>query len=58
MYYSAVDVTIECIRTRFNQKDFKVYWSIQELLLMALAGEEHEEELAKEMAVYGNTDLW
>lgn len=32
MYYAAIDVTTECIRTRFNQKDFKVYQSIQELL--------------------------
>ena len=30
MYYSAVDVTIECIQTRFNQKDFKVYQNIQD----------------------------
>ena len=57
MYYSAIDVRIQCIRTRFNQKDFKVYQSIQELLLKAVAGEDHEEELAKVMAVYGGTDL-
>ena len=25
MHYSAIDVTIECIGTRFNGKDFKVY---------------------------------
>ena len=46
-----------CIRTRFNQKDFKVYESIQELLLKAVAGKDHDEELAKVMAVYGDTDL-
>ena len=57
MYYAAIDVTTECIRTRFNQKDFKVYQSIQELLLKAVAGEDHDEKLAKVMAVYGNTDL-
>ena len=57
MYYAAIDVTTECIRTRFNQKDFKVYQSIQELLLKAVAGEDHDEELAKVMAVYGDTDL-
>ena len=56
MYFSAIDVTIECIRTRFNQKDFKVYQSIQELL-KAIAGKDHEEELTKLMAVYGDTDL-
>ena len=51
MYYAAIDVTTECIRTRFNQKDFKVYQSIQELVLKAVAGEDHDKELAKEMAV-------
>ena len=57
MYYAAIDVTTECIRTRFNQKDFKVYQSIQELLLKAVAGEDHDEELANVFAVYGDTDL-
>ena len=57
MYYAAIDVSKECIRTRFNQKDFKVYQSIQELLLKAVAGEDHDEELARLMAVYGDTDL-
>ena len=56
MYYAAIDVTTECIRTRFNQKDFKVYQSLQELLLKAVAGEDHDEELAKVMAAYGDTD--
>ena len=55
MYYAAIDVTTECIRTRFNKKDFKVYQSIQELLMKAIAGEDHDEELAKVMAVYGDT---
>ena len=57
MYYLAIDVMIECIRTRFNQKDFKVYQSIQEFLLKTVAGEDHEEQQAKVMAVYGDTDL-
>ena len=57
MYYAVIDVTTECIRNRFNQKDFKVYQSLQELLLKAVAGEDHDEELAKVMAAYGDTDL-
>ena len=57
MYYSAIDVMIECIRTRFNRKDFKVYQSIQEFILKTVAGEDHEEEQAKVMAVYGDADL-
>ena len=47
----------ECIRTRFNGKDFKVYRSIQEVLLKAAAGEDHKKEQAIMMAVYGDTDL-
>lgn len=53
MYYSAIDIKMECICTRFYQKDFKVYQSLQELLLKAVAGEDHGEELAKVTAVYG-----
>ena len=51
------DVTTECIRTRFNEKDFNFYQSIQELLLKAVPGEDHDEELAKVMAMYGDADL-
>lgn len=57
MYYSAVDVTIECIPTRFNQKAFKVYQSTQVLILRAIAGEDHGEELMKVMPVQGCRDL-
>ena len=57
VYYAAIDVMTECIRTRFNKKDFKVYQSVQELLLMAVACEDHDEELVKVIAVYGDTDL-
>ena len=46
-----------CIRTSFNQKDFKVYQNIQELLLKVVAGKYRDKELAKVMAVYGDTDL-
>ena len=49
MYYAAIDTMAECIHTRFNQKDFKVYQSIQDLLLKAVAREDHGEELAKVM---------
>lgn len=57
MYYVVIDVATECIRTRFNQKNFKVHQSTQELLLKAVAGEDHDKELAKVIAVYGDTDL-
>lgn len=57
MHYSAIDVTIECIGTRFNGKDFKVYRSIQKVLLKAVAGEDHKEDQAIMTAVYGDIDL-
>ena len=57
MYYSALDVTTECILNRFNRKDFKVYQSIQELLLKAIAGKDHAEELTKVMTVHEDADL-
>ena len=41
--FSAIGVTIECILARFNRKNVKVYQSIQELLLKAVAGKDHEE---------------
>ena len=57
MYYATIDATIVCVRTRFNQKDFKVYQSVQELLLKAVASKEYNEELVKVMFVYDDTDL-
>lgn len=59
IYYPAIDVAIEWIRTCFNQKDFKVYQSIRELLLKAVAVKNYnyKEELANVMAVYGDTNL-
>ena len=43
---------IECIRHTFNQKDFKVYQSIQELPVKAIAVKYHEEELPKIKALH------
>lgn len=49
----------ECIRARFNLKDFKVYQSVDELLLKVVAGPAKTtmKERVKVMAVYRNTDL-
>ena len=57
MYYAAIDVTTECIRTRFNQKDFKVYQSIQELLLKAVAGEEVVQAMGYDTSRFEIADL-
>ena len=50
--HQLIDTMAECIHTRFNQKDFKVYQNIEELLLKAVASKDHGEEL-----VYRDTDL-
>ena len=56
MYYAAIEITTECVCIRFNQKDLMVYQSINKLSLTAVADDDHDEELEKVMAVYG--DSW
>ena len=38
---------MQCIATRFEQEDFKIYVNIQELLLKSFASEPCDTELAK-----------
>ena len=53
VYFAAFDATIESIRTRFNQEDFRRYRNLQELMLKAVSGkpldEEFEERICMEM---------
>ena len=39
IYFSAIDTVTQCIATRFEQEDFKIYVNIQELLLKSFASE-------------------
>ena len=51
-YYEAVDLAINCIKDRFNQKDFRTYAILQELLLKAAKNEPFEEELKEVIEFY------
>ena len=52
MYFNARDTVAQCIATRFEQEDFKIYVNIQELLLKSFASESCDTELAEEVKMY------
>ena len=39
IYSNAIDTVTQCIATRFEQEDFKIYLNIPEVLLKSLARE-------------------
>ena len=43
---------MQCIATRFEQEDFKIYVNIQELLLKSFASEQCDTELAELVKMY------
>ena len=46
-YYAALDGVITCIKERFEQKDYEMYPTLEQLLVKAILGESFEEELQK-----------
>ena len=46
IYFIAMDTVTQCIATRFEQEDFKLFMNIQELLLKSFASERCDTELA------------
>ncbi|XP_068671396.1 uncharacterized protein [Montipora foliosa] len=52
IYFNAIDTVTQCIATRFEQKDFKIYLNIQELLLKSFASEPCDTELAEVVKMY------
>lgn len=44
-YYEAIDSIVNCIENRFNQPGYKIYRSLQTLLLKACKMEDHENDL-------------
>jgi hypothetical protein len=54
IYFSAIDNVTQCIATRFEQNDFKIYVNVQELLLKSIAGECVEDELDSVIKTYTN----
>jgi hypothetical protein len=53
IHFEAIDFATTAITSRFDQKDFKVYTNIQELLLKATANEIYDAELTEVLKVYG-----
>ncbi|XP_073257992.1 zinc finger MYM-type protein 1-like [Porites lutea] len=52
IYFEAIDFATTAITARFDQKDFKVYMNLQELLLKATAKQPYDAELAEVLKVY------
>ena len=52
IYFNAIDTVTRCIATRFEQKDFKIYVNIQELLLKSFASEPCDTDLAEVVKMY------
>ena len=42
--YYALDSVITCIKKRFEQKDYKIYSTLEQLLIKTILGELFEEE--------------
>ena len=53
IYFEAIDFATTAVTSRFDQKDFKVYMNLQELLLKATAKELYDAELTEVLKVYG-----
>ena len=51
-YYAALDSVITCIKERFEQKDYEMYATLEQLLIKAILGESFEEELQKVIGFY------
>ena len=46
-YYAALDSVITCIKEWFEQKDYEIYATLEQLLIKAILGESFVEELQK-----------
>ena len=51
-YYAGLDSVITCIKERFEQKDYKMYATLEQLLIKAILGESFEEVLEKVIGFY------
>ena len=53
IYYEALDLIINCIKSRFNQPGYKVYCQLQQLLFKSAKGEDYQKELQFVRSFYG-----
>ena len=51
-YYAALDSVITCIKKRFEQKDYEMCATFEQLLIKAILGESFEEVLQKVIGFY------
>jgi len=54
LYFEALDLAINCIQDRFNQPGYKLYQTLEELLVKAANKEDYSEQLHKVVAFYGS----
>ncbi len=54
VYFEAIDLAMNSIKSRFDQEGFKVYSNIEQLLLKALMGKVYEKELEFVCNFYGD----
>uniref|UniRef100_H3AN58 TTF-type domain-containing protein n=1 Tax=Latimeria chalumnae TaxID=7897 RepID=H3AN58_LATCH len=52
--YEALDLIVNCIKTRFNQPGYGVYINLENLLLKVAAGKEYDHELSFVCNFYGS----
>ena len=53
-YYEALDLVITCIKDRFDQNDYKVYATLQDVLLKAAKKESFDAELDAGLSFYAS----
>lgn len=54
IYFEALDLIINCIKSRFDQPGYRVYSQLQQLLFKAAKGEEYQSELQFVRSFYGD----
>ena len=54
VYYEALDLVTSCIKTRFDQEDYKIHSACESLLLKTATCENFTDELATVVQFYGS----
>lgn len=53
VYFEAIDLAVSSIKDRFEQPGYKVYSNVEQLLLKACSGMDHEDEISFVCEFYG-----
>ena len=54
LYYNAVDSIVQALMTRFDQPSFKVFCTMEQLLLKGIEGQDVSAETAEVQKIYGD----